>query len=341
MTDQVLDKLARQLMLDAAWLEYGGMLEERPEHPFSPAFERRMKKLLRRGRHPVLYRALRGAACLLLALLLSGCTVLAVSPEAREAFEGWVREVHDTYFSYQYVGPDQDKPEDLTEFAFAPTWLPEGYLEAERPQLYGMANILYESADKGTAVFGYGLEGSLTVDTEHAEAYAAQVHGRRADLYLDHQEENRNLLVWTDEATGTFLWISAPVSEEELVRMAESVEALPLAYCPAWVPKGYTLRSSGAKLPVILDYAGRDGDYFTLLVMENAKSTKMEIELEKGDTYQPVSVLGKPADLYLGGEGHISVLIWMDDEEHLMFNLSGTLTEKELIKIAESIGNAQ
>lgn len=341
MTDQALDKLARRLMLDAARLEYGEVLEEQQEHVFSPAFERRMRKLLRRGQHPVLYRALRAAACLLLALLLSGCAVLAISPAAREAFEGWVREVHDTYFSYQYVGPDQDKREDLTEFAFVPTWLPEGYREAERPQLYGMVNILYETDGKDTAIFGYAPELSMTVYTENAEVHEVQVHGRRADLYLDSQEGNRNVLVWTDEDTGFFLWISAPVSGEVLVKIAESVEALPLAYCPVWVPEGYTLHSSDAKLPLVLDYAGRDGDYFTLLVMENAKSIKMEIELEKGDTYQPASVLGKPADLYLGGEGHISVLIWMDDEAHLMFNLSGTLTEEELIKVAESIGKAQ
>lgn len=123
--------------------------------------------------------------------------------------------------------------------------------------------------------------------------------------------------------------------------MAESVETLPLAYCPAWVPEGYTLLSGGARLPVILDYQGQDGNYFTLLVMENAKSTKMEIELEKGDSYQPASVLGRPADMYLGAEGHISVLIWMDNEEQLTFNLCGTLTEQELMKVAESIGKAQ
>ena len=60
-----------------------------------------MKKLLRRGRHPVWYKALHAAACLLLALLLSGCAVLAVSPEAREVFAGWVREIHDNYFPLQ------------------------------------------------------------------------------------------------------------------------------------------------------------------------------------------------------------------------------------------------
>ena len=46
MTEQALTQLARRTMLDAARLEYGG---EEP-HTFSLAFERRMKKLLRRGR---------------------------------------------------------------------------------------------------------------------------------------------------------------------------------------------------------------------------------------------------------------------------------------------------
>ena len=57
---------------------------------FSSAFERKMKKLIRRADHPIRYRIAQAAACLLLAALLSGCTVLAVSPEARAAFVGWV-----------------------------------------------------------------------------------------------------------------------------------------------------------------------------------------------------------------------------------------------------------
>ena len=121
---------------------------------------------------------------------------------------------------------------------------------------------------------------------------------------------------------------------------AESVEGLPLACCPAWVPERYTLRSGGASLPVFLGNADQDGDYFALLVMENAKSVKMEIELENGDIYQPALVRGKPADMYLDVEGHKSVLIWMDDEERLTFQLYGTLTEQKLIKIAKSIGQA-
>jgi len=84
MTEQVLNQLTRRVMLDAVRLEYDP-LETEP-HAFSPAFERRMKRLLRRGRHPVWHKTLHAAACLLLALLLSGCAVLAVSPAVREAF---------------------------------------------------------------------------------------------------------------------------------------------------------------------------------------------------------------------------------------------------------------
>ena len=122
MTDYELDKLARRVMLDAARLEYGGLPEE--PHPFSPAFERKMKKLLRRGRHPVWYKALHAAACLLLALLLSGCAVLAVSAEAREVFAGWVREVYENAFVYRFYGEEQG--ESNADPAYRLTWLPEG-----------------------------------------------------------------------------------------------------------------------------------------------------------------------------------------------------------------------
>ena len=113
MTDQALDQLARRVILDTARLEYGVLMKEAPEHTFSPSFERRMKKLLRRGRHPVWYKALHAAACVLLALLLSGCAVLAVSPAAREAFAGWVRSVYYDTLVYTYTGPEGKAPENM------------------------------------------------------------------------------------------------------------------------------------------------------------------------------------------------------------------------------------
>ena len=70
MTGQALDNLARRVMLDAARQEYGSLMAEMPEHDFSPAFEKKMRRLLRRGNHPLRHRILQTAACLVLAALL-------------------------------------------------------------------------------------------------------------------------------------------------------------------------------------------------------------------------------------------------------------------------------
>ena len=49
MTNEALDSLARRVMLDAARQEYGALMAEMPEHTFLPAFERKMRRLLRRA----------------------------------------------------------------------------------------------------------------------------------------------------------------------------------------------------------------------------------------------------------------------------------------------------
>jgi len=43
LTEQVLDDLLRQIMLDVARQEYGDLIVQLPEHDFSPAFEKKMR----------------------------------------------------------------------------------------------------------------------------------------------------------------------------------------------------------------------------------------------------------------------------------------------------------
>lgn len=63
----------------------------------------------------------------------------------------------------------------------------------------------------------------------------------------------------------------------------------------------------------------------------------MHVDMDEEDTYKQVLISGRPADLYLDAEGENSVLVWTDDAERLVFMLNGTLTEEELIKVAENI----
>ena len=110
MTDQALDDLARRVMLDAARLEYGNLLEELPEHDFSPEFERKMKNLIRQADHPVRHRLLRTgqlvAALVALLLLLTVATAAAGYDIWRMLAEWTAEQITLAPGQIEYIDPD-------------------------------------------------------------------------------------------------------------------------------------------------------------------------------------------------------------------------------------------
>ena len=354
MTDYELEKLTRRVMLDAARLEYSSLSEE--PHPFSPAFERKMKKLLRRGRHPVLYRALRGAACFLLVLLLSGCAVLAVSPVAREVFAGWVREIHDTYFLYKFWGNEERESVSKEDVLYQPTYVPSGYRIEYRSVLSdNTVTICYTNDQTGyLVVFTYFSDESspvLQITGENEIIYQkVQVNGIPADLYLDSEEGEANVIVWVDEKNGAAFRIGGVLDGEELTRMAESVEAVPrnVIFRPSWLPEGYYETSAedcpvkGDKVPEGLD-AGK-----SVLTYENGKGGRLTItyaqEFDIADL-RPDRCEADAASVLVGGDQAFLFLeqtephhlVWVDGESGIFFWLSGPFTVEELIQVGESM----
>ncbi len=95
MTDQALDDLARRVMLDAARQEYADLMAERPEHDFSPDFERKMNKLIQQAEHPARRRWVwigRTAAVLAALLLLSSAAAAAAGWDLWELLVQWTDE---------------------------------------------------------------------------------------------------------------------------------------------------------------------------------------------------------------------------------------------------------
>ena len=228
MTDEALDNLARQALLDAIHQEYGSLMAEMPEHDFLPEFEKKMRRMIRRANHPVRHRIVQAAACLALAVLLSGCAVLAVSPEARAAFAGWIKELQQEWFSYHYAGEIDSSPRNTVYF---PAWLPEGYREVEAPKPGTFVRALYQNESGALLSFAYqvGLEKmTFHVEWENTNIQPVIVSGKKADLYQN-TPDGANVLVWTDEAQGIVFWLAAQLTEEELIQAAESLrESEPL-----------------------------------------------------------------------------------------------------------------
>ena len=167
MTDQVLDDLARRVMLDAARLEYGDLLEELPEHDFSPEFERKMKNLIRQADHPARHRLLRTgqlvAALVALLLLLTVATAAAGYDIWRMLAEWTAEQITLAPGQIEYIDPDDlhipeepgeytDLQEALTAYGLnrsvVPKWLPEGFVQI---------HLDIEAVAKGSLIIFYAL----------------------------------------------------------------------------------------------------------------------------------------------------------------------------------------
>ena len=167
MTDQALDDLARRVMLDAARLEYGDLLEELPEHDFSPEFERKMKNLIRQADHPARHRLLRTgqlvAALVALLLLLTVATAAAGYDIWRMLAEWTAEQITLAPGQIEYIDPDDlhipeepgeytDLQEALTAYGInrpvVPKWLPEGFV---------LIHLDIEAAAKGSLIIFYAL----------------------------------------------------------------------------------------------------------------------------------------------------------------------------------------
>ena len=343
MTEQALDQLIHGVILDAARLEYDALQEEQPEHTFSPAFERRMRKLLRRGKHPVWYKSLHAAACVLLALLLSGCAVLAVSPEVREVFAGWVREVYETSFIYRFSGVERTTAEDgLT--TYRPTYIPSGFQMTDEFEGGDISTICYENGGDGGVVFRR-LSDTMTpvfqIKRDGTETYQkVLVNGMPAELYLDQDEGASHVLLWMDETKNSIFCISGPLDKAELLKMAESIEPVRLVYSLGWVPEGYEWFDSHCEIPESIKYCGEDGGLLVLSIQEKGDSIALQVWPGEENLYKQITVSGVLAELYLNTEGGSSLLLWTDEETGLVFMLSGPLTEEELIQVAEYVGKS-
>ena len=198
---------------------------EECEATFSPEFERKMEKLIRRTKHPIRHRIMKAVACFLLVILVGGSSVLTFSMEARAAFVSWVKEIYETQIIYRFF---QTGGETSNDIVYRPTWIPSDYQITSEFISDGPSTIKYRNESDNMVIFTYFRDSSSPVFQMHQDGIGTykqvSVNGVPAELYLDQNDGNANVLIWLDEDSGTAFRILAPFNEDELIKMDESVE---------------------------------------------------------------------------------------------------------------------
>lgn len=199
----------------------------RPEdcnHTFSPRFRRKMRHLLFRQNHPVLMRGLQSAAVLFLTITVLFGSLLTVSTDAREFVSGWVKTRIETIYHFYYEGDAAQT--NSTEYVLG--WIPDGYTIIDIFELPNEKWYTYASEDSNfTLTFLYSADSSgadiyaLNVDCAQKEV---TVNGLPATLYIPFNDDSP-AIVWEDREKGMFFLITAQVSEDVLIKMAENIVA--------------------------------------------------------------------------------------------------------------------
>ena len=189
-----------------------------PVHNFSARFERKMRRLIRRTRHPAAYRALVRVACAFLAFLLGSGVFLAVNPEARAAFFGWVRTQYERLFVYDVANTGEQT--ELPEYTLG--WLPEGYKKFENYRDSQFEWIIYANDDGQEISFLYSFD-NLHMNSVHDQVISTSVSGQPAELYYSENVYEQNNIVWSNSSDSIVFSISGCFKDHVLIKMAENV----------------------------------------------------------------------------------------------------------------------
>lgn len=197
-------------------------------HKFSAAFEKKLQKLVRRARHPMLHRTLRYAAVIVLTLATLFGSVMALSPEARAQVAGWFGSVFGSYTHYDNVDATQipDAAAEMELDYYLPA-IVQGYAPLQETETPGGKTYMYVHESTGNILFfSYAYaqgSGSSFWGVEGYTEQRVQIGQLEGDLYTTQEEGKSNVIVWTSRHGGILFELSGDLEGQELIRLAESV----------------------------------------------------------------------------------------------------------------------
>lgn len=195
-----------------------------PAQQYEPSdlFEKKIRKLFHRAKHPYFYKAIQRIASIFLAAILIGSMYLAVDTEARAAFLDWIKEVYEHSIVYRIMPSSAAK--DLPHYEL--TWLPDGFGEPDIYENETVYSALYQNSSTGEIViFDYyrlssEVQAKLFTDQQPEHVL---VNGIIADFYAASSDSESNNLLWIDTEAGVFCAIDSNLSKDVILHIAESI----------------------------------------------------------------------------------------------------------------------
>ncbi len=200
---------------------------EMEEHEFSSKFERKMRRLIWKVKYPYMHKALKSAACILIAFLISFASVMTFDVEARAAFTRWIREVYEDSIVYEFFG----EKSETASLDYRVTWVPEGYELVDEFVADTQYGAKYRKDNSGKNVFvvewnlmDYNDRIYFISDESEYRHIDVEIGGGKGDFYESLEEDNSSVLIWFSEDETIVFNINSFLPWSDMKDIAESIK---------------------------------------------------------------------------------------------------------------------
>lgn len=196
---------------------------EEYQHQFSKSFQKKMKKLIFRRKHPVLAKAMRTAAGVAIVIMLGCGLLLTFSAEVRAEFLSWIKQSSEGLVMYFPTEGDKDSNRKLR---YRLPEIPEGYQEYDIDSREDGERFVYTNKRGEFLKFYYlydSAENVFGMYTEEYQCVSVTIGDMKGEMYLTDNKDMGNAVVWKDK--NTLFYLSVFSDAEKLLKLAESIEA--------------------------------------------------------------------------------------------------------------------
>lgn len=155
--------------------------------------------------------------------------LMAISTEARAAVWGWVREfAGGVHYKYFFEGDVVGTSEEVGILKYYPGWLPEGTEYVTTIEEIGGEIYIYTNENDALIRFSYTTDPKAVIYVDGVEYIqkSVTVNGCRGTIYLAPKDGQTNSIIWTDDSIPVIFFFAADCSEEDLIKVAESVKLI-------------------------------------------------------------------------------------------------------------------
>lgn len=211
----------RNAIHEAMERDYRNLTNSSEKHIFSPKFEKRMKRLIKRRNKPyyrIVNTSVKRAACIAAAVLIVSSTAIMSVDALRNAFIDFIVSV---YEKFSIIFTEDKKAPEIIEEIYNITYDLNDYTIDYHEYNEIFRNTVYVKDDYVIDFSQYIKSAyDLLINTENAETIAIDLNGNEAVYFYDNH--NYSHIIWDN---GDYIIdISSNLDKNKLINIAKSVE---------------------------------------------------------------------------------------------------------------------